>query len=276
MKVVFRYLVAVILLMSTPGCASADLKPVPDEPRTETERLFEKYWGMQQDRQARLETKVSPEAPPPVVKQPNECPGLIVGEWPERPDALFCEDWPFRTTTYEIFFASKKLVGRTIYGLALFTRDLDPNVSLERFEKGAGGFHYNIGQIVEWANAVDENRQKVYTLEERRFFEKLLQDGVLRKEDGKVVSTGLIAHVLGVAPLKNRNLELNLSQERTHVMWDEDPSFRQHYIDKWKTLSDADKEEVYKELKGYNRENEAQIIEEWAVYQNEKKRIWKK
>jgi predicted Fe-S protein YdhL (DUF1289 family) len=52
-------------------------------------------------------------------------------------------------------------------------------------------------------------------------------------------------------------------------MWDEDPNFRETAIQKWRGMSDDEKQAVYKRLKGYNPENEMQIIEEWAVRQHE-------
>lgn len=264
-------IMSLLLMFIIPGCASADLKPEPEEQPVDTGELFNKYWNMQQDDAAGSAKKKSTPA-----AQQAEFPGWIVGDWTQSPKSLFYEKWPYRIVTYEIYFASRSLVGRMIYGLAIHSGDLDPSVSLERFERGVGGFHYSTGQIVDWANAVLDGKQKTYTVEEEKFLSKLVSDRVMLKVNGRYTSIGTIRHILGVAPSKKRSIEINLSQERTHVMWDEDPEFRDFYIKKWKSLSNEEKEKVYAGLKGYNRDNEMQIIEEWAVYQNEKKQIWKK
>ena len=224
------------------------------------ERLYNKYKSV-------LDQYKAP-TPPEAVKD-AECPGWIVGTWAEAPKDLFCQKWPYRRTTYEIYFAEKKEIARAIYGLALFTKDLDPSVTLERFERGAGGFHYSIGQITSWANAVLQGVQPTYTDEEKALLEKLVADYILIRINGRYVSIGLAAHVLGVAPQTKRSLSLNLNHERLHVMWDEAPEFREAAIAKWRTMSDTEKQTVYSSLKGYNPENEMQIIEEWAVRQHE-------
>ena len=224
------------------------------------ERLYKKY-------QSVLDQYKAPS--PPAAVRDAECPGWIVGDWAEPPKELFCQKWPYRRTTYEIYFSEKKEIARSIYGLALFTKDLDPSVTLERFERGAGGFHYSIGQITSWANAVLQGVQPTYTDEEKTLLEKLVADYILIRINGRYVSIGLAAHVLGVAPQTKRSLSLNLNHERLHVMWDENPKFREGAIAKWRTMSETEKQAVYSSLKGYNPENEMQIIEEWAVRQHE-------
>ena len=241
-------------LLWAASCSSS-AKGAPD-----IERLYKKYENL-------LDKYKVPS--PPAVKN-TECPGWITGNWAEPPQDLFCQKWPYRRDTYEIFFSEKKEIARAIYGLALFTKDLDRSVTLERFERGAGGFHYSIGQMTSWANAVLQGVQPLYTDEEKALLDKLVADYVLVRVNGRYVSIGLVAHVLGVAPQKKRSLSLNLNHERLHVLWDENSKFRETAIQKWRGMTDTEKQAVYKKLKGYNPENEMQIIEEWAVRQHEK------
>ena len=271
-KLLTAMAVALFIFLGAPAMVCADLRPEPIAEQTDIDLVFIKYFSyyekFKEDRHQDSE---------PGVFRPTksyECPGYIAGEWAEKPDDLFCEAWPYRAKTYEIFFPTKKDIARAIYGLALFTRDLKPSVTLERFERGAGGFHYSIDQIAGWANAVMSGSQKVYTEEEQDFLDRLLADRVLLKVNGRYVSIGLVNHVLGVAPMKKRSLVLNLNHERTHVMWDEDPSFKERSIAGWRSLSQEEKDAVYNQLKGYSKENELQIIEEWAVRKNEAKPMW--
>jgi hypothetical protein len=266
-RILMKYLVLAVVLSSClaisgqgqllwAASGSTGTKGAPD-----IERLFKKYKSILDDYKAPV--------PPSSAIKDTECPGYIVGNWAQPPQDLFCQKWPYRRDTYEIYFSEKKEIARAIYGLALFTKDLDRSVTLERFERGAGGFHYSIGQMTSWANAVLQGVQPTYTEEEKALLDKLVADYVLIRVNGRYVSIGLVAHVLGVAPQKKRSLSLNLNHERLHVMWDEDPNFRDTAIQKWRSMSEDEKQAVYKNLKGYNPENEMQIIEEWAVRQHE-------
>jgi hypothetical protein len=266
MKRLFSVALAVLLIVGlTVVCARADMKPVIDDEPTDFKALFKKYWELSRNR-----NEASGDSP----KASDSCPGWIVGEWAKKPDSLFYDPWPYRKTTYEVLFPDKKSIARVIYGLALFTRDLDPSVSLERFERGAGGFHYDVEQVVEWAVAVTEKRWKIYTREEKEFLRKLVADRVILEDGGRVRPSGRFSHILGAAPQKTRSLALNLNHERIHVLWDEDPAFKERYTAKWRSLTPEEKSAVYKRLKGYNPEDEMQIIEEWAVRQNEDKPLW--
>ncbi|MEW6266035.1 MAG: hypothetical protein AB1641_23425 [Thermodesulfobacteriota bacterium] len=264
-----------LILGLMPACASADIKPEEEKEAKPAKELFEKYWNLK-EKQSATPSRPPTEAQPPRQQPAADCPGWILGEWEKRPDDLFREPWPYRAMTYELLFPTKKDIARTIYGLALFTRDLDPSVTLERFERGAGGFHYSLDQIVGWANAIEEKKQAFFTREEEAFLNKLVEDKVILKVQGRYVSLRQVSHVLGAAPMQNKSLVLNLDHERLHVFWDEDRSFQDSYIRRWRALSEADKEAVYSQLKGYNKENEMLIIEEWAVRQNEQKPFWKK
>ena len=258
-------LVTLCLLIPPLSTAKADIVPEPEKGKEWREELFQKYWDMREGAPAKK--------PSPQWKQ-SDLPGWIVEGWDRPPTELFSEKWPYRSVTYEMYFPSKKPLARAIYGLALFTKDLKPSVTLARFEKGAGGFHYSTEQLVGWANAVGEGRQKFYTSEEKAFLEKLVQDKVMVKVNGRFRQIGMIRHVLGVAPMKKRSMVLNLKHERLHVMWDENQKFRETYISRWRGLTDEEKQEVYKQLKGYNPEKEMQIIEEWSVRHAEKQPKW--
>ena len=199
----------------------------------------------------------------------KSCPGWIVGNWRNRPEKLFCKRWAYRKFTYEIFFSSRSELARMIYGLALFTRDINETVSLERFEKGVQGFHYSTEQVLEWSNSVLKKDKPIYTKEEEGFLSKLVEDNVLSKSEGKHIATGNITHILGAASGKKRSLSLNLNHERIHIMWDEDVEFKELQLRKWENLSDSQKSDIYKKYKNRGLTDEIQIIEEWAVKQNE-------
>ena len=160
-----------------------------------------------------------------------------------------------------------------IYGLALFTGDLDKSVTLDRFKKGAQGFHYSVEQISQWANSCLSNANPFYTQAEKTFFEYLKRDGVICKQGAQYYPCGQIKHVLGAAQGLKRDFKANLNHECVHVVWDQKAEFRNYWQKKWGLLSEEEKKQVYGKLKGYNPENTLQIIEEWAVYENENKPI---
>ncbi|MBF0529054.1 MAG: hypothetical protein HQK55_07255 [Deltaproteobacteria bacterium] len=268
-----------------PAGTKADLKPGEDDKESASPDWFQKYWNMLEkqapsakDSTKGMPPKVNPKAGTTsgeTISSQEKFPGWIVnGEWAEKPDTLYYESWPYRKITYEIFYPTKQTLGRAVYGLALFTKDLDPSVTLERFEQGAGGFRYAVVQIVSWANAVLDKQQAIRTAEEQALMDKLIQDHIILKVNGRFVSLGLVKHVLGAAPKQKRSLTLNLNHERTHVLWDEEPQFKNTWVKKWQTLSAGEKEAVYSSLKGYNTANEMEIINEWAVRQNEQAPPW--
>lgn len=261
------------LLICLPNFVSADIIPEPETDQDWQKRLFEKYWNLQDRPQAPKEKAMPEPAGPPA--EPG-FPGIIAEGWTTPPNELFHEKWPYRAVTYELYFPTTASLGRTVYGLAIFTKDLKPSVTLERFEKGAGGFHYSIGQLVDWANAVAEGRQQTYTREEDAFLARLVRDKVMIKVNGRYRDIGMVRHVLGVTPQKKRSVKLNADHERLHVLWDEDREFREKHIKLWQGLSREEKDVVIRGLKGYNPENEMQMIEEWSVRQNESDVNWPK
>jgi len=205
----------------------------------------------------------------------HQYPGRIIGEWPEKPGRLYFANWPYRGKTYEIFFSHKRELGRGIYGIALFTRDIDRAITLQKFEKGAQGFHYSISQVVDWANAVLQSKLKFNTNEEFVLLYWLVEEKAITLVGGKWEPTGRIKHILGVTPGRKRSLKVNLNHERLHVIWDEDPAFREKYTDKWNKLTKVKREGILKDFKNYDQTNINQIIEEWAVRQNESDVSWK-
>lgn len=222
--------------------------------------LFEKYHSMYEEQRG------------PVIYR-----GRIIGDWPEQPENLFYQNWPARSSTYEILSAESGDIAGLIYGLALFVKDLDPSVDLERFKRGAQGFHYSAQQLADWGNAVLSGQFQFKSDREVVFISWLLQDGVLTMKDGMFAPSGKVDHVLGAAPGKKRSITLNLDHERLHVMWDEDQAFQKERMDLWNGMSPEEQEEVLAtyEKKGYDRSNVENIIEEWSVRANEATPVWK-
>ncbi|MEW5722166.1 MAG: hypothetical protein AB1896_03605 [Thermodesulfobacteriota bacterium] len=253
------------LWLSAPPAGWADVNPGYNE-GPDLQALFDQYWRQS----IRL-----PAVPPLPAHPGGDCPGWLAEGWAEKPEALFCEPWPFRQVTYEILLPDRRLLARTIYGLALFTGDLDPSVTLARFERGVGGFHYRVEEVAGWAGALRDGGRTPYTPEEKALLDRLLADRVLAEKDGRTLPTGRFRHILGAAPLDGRSLELNLNHERTHVAWDEDPDFKERHLDLWRSLAPGEKETFLESLKGYGRGDEEKLIEEWAVRLNETRPAWR-
>lgn len=208
-------------------------------------------------------------APPASGSASNVMPGRHLGSAPEL--AAFAKDsiWQYRPVTYELYFDSGEPLARAIFGLARLSGDIRYNMPLVRFEKGAQGFHYSIDQVIHWANGLLADSKLAQTKEELELLELLLKDGVIVRQGNKAAPGGKIKHVLGAAPGKKRDFWLNLRHERLHILWDEDPNFAESFRQAWAKLTPQEKEAVYDKLKGYSRENEPQLIEEWAIYQAE-------
>jgi len=197
-------------------------------------------------------------------------PGWIIGKWKSRQDDLFFHNWRYRKITYEILFPSKSSLAELIYSLACYTKDLDESVSLERFKRGAQGFHYSVEQLVQWANSLVKNQESLSKIDDRILLQKLLDDQVLVKSTNGYKDTGKILHLIGAAPGKKRGLALNLNHERWHIIWDEDIEFRELCLRKWQNLPNDQKSAVFRSFPGYNHANKMLIIEEWAVKEKER------
>jgi hypothetical protein len=199
----------------------------------------------------------------------REGPGKFVGKDAALAASMRESSWKYRAVTYELYFASPAVLARSVYGLAIQSGDVDKAMPLDRFEKGVRGFHYSVAQVCVWFDAVFADDRAIHTDEERRLMRWLLDDGVVRVVDGKVVPGGTVNHILGAAPGRKRSFESTLRHERLHVLWDEDTVFSGEYRQKWDAMSASEKQEVWKKLSAYSQDNEAQLMEEWAIYQAE-------
>ncbi|MDR1084622.1 MAG: hypothetical protein LBP22_07100 [Deltaproteobacteria bacterium] len=177
-------------------------------------------------------------------------------------DALVNSAWKYKNRTYELYYNDTVKLARHIYNIAIFTNDITKEVSLERFEKGIQGFHYSIDQICSWINSKSID---IFTYDELQLVLYLIADGIIVLKDGKFISAGKVNHILGVAPGKKRSMKTVSSHERLHVIWDEDADLKNEYTQKWRALSQADKDKVVSSLKGYSLSKEEQLIEEWFV-----------
>lgn len=196
-------------------------------------------------------------------------PGRTVGEEASLAGFMERSIWRHRATSYELYFASSRELARSVYGLAIQSGDVDSSMALERFEKGVRGFHYSAPQVCEWVNAVLGGLSPIQTDEERQILLWLLKDGVVDIVNGKAQPAGGINHVLGAAPGKNRKFETTLRHERFHVLWDEDPELADTAKKEWAALTEAEKKEIRKTLAAYAQNNEAQLMEEWAIFKAE-------
>lgn len=224
---------------------------------------LEHAWELFLDKAVPRENSDRPSPPPD--KATFAGPGRAIGAV-EFPGA----DWKYRSVNYELYFDSAPELARSVYSLALLSGDIDNGVSLERFERGVQGFHYSVAQLSPWLQAALDGGGQYRTPEEGRLANWLLADGVLEIRAGKVVPGRSVRHVSAAAAGKKRSLEVNLRHERLHVLWDEDGDFRESRLKAWQALSEAQKDEARKELSGYAKDNEAQLIEEWAVFKAEK------
>jgi hypothetical protein len=199
----------------------------------------------------------------------EDTPGRRVGE--DATFSVFVREsaWKYRAVTYELYFASSTVLARSVYGLAIQSGDVDKVMPLDRFEKGVRGFHYSVAQVCAWIDVVFTDDRAVHTDEERQLIRWLLDDGVVRIIEGKAVPGKTVNHILGAAPGKKRGFETILRHERLHVLWDEDAAFSGEYRRKWNAMSTGEKQKVQKSLSAYSKNNEAQLMEEWAISQAE-------
>ena len=243
-------------------CLTFILGIIPVHAKAEIQSIWEKYNNLHTQQQTE-----------PIVDT-TVYQGKIIGPWSVQPEKLYFEDWPHRSETYEILSGSRAELASLIYGLALYTKDLDKSVSIQRFEKGAMGFHYSIDQVVDWANAIQDGKFGFKSPGEIVFLNGLVQDQVLKMDNDKWSSTEKVAHIIGATAGKRRGLSLNLTHERVHVLWDEDPNFREDITKKWNALALERQKEIIASFKGYDQTNIPQMIEEWGVKKFEKNPPW--
>lgn len=188
----------------------------------------------------------------------------------------FYYPWLYRDQTYEMHFAHPQDLASCIYSLAIFTKDISPNVPYEKFIKGVSGFHYSVEQICDWINALQNSDQ--LRENELAFIALLRHDGVIERDatTQQYKPKGKVAHVLAASASKKRSILTNLRHERLHVYWDLDSSFRDKYIKIATSMSPEEQKQAFKHLVNYNQENIAQLIEEWAIGQAEKEPLKQK
>ncbi|MDR1872460.1 MAG: hypothetical protein LBS60_11180 [Deltaproteobacteria bacterium] len=208
-----------------------------------------------------FETKVNP---PSNQKYPHR----VIGLANEEINDFIKSEWNYKAVTYELYYENSSVLARQIYQLAIFTKDIDKTITIEKLEKGLQGYHYGLDQVTDWLN---NSKLELYSREELEFLLYLLIDNVVKYEDGHFSSTGKARHILGVAPGSKRSMKSVVAHERLHVIWDEEPAVKKEYLDKWSQLTPEEKDEVAKTLKSYSKEKESQLIEEWAVREMEKK-----
>ncbi|MDR2161118.1 MAG: hypothetical protein LBO77_03120 [Desulfovibrio sp.] len=257
--------------LPSPGESGRALPSQPDNPAPAVrrqDRLLRDLWNRYAPSSPRAAQSRDSAAAAP--EKPCPAPGRCLGDSAETRAAAALSPWAWRQYGYELYFASAAELARSIYGLALATGDVGAQMTLERFERGAQGFHYGVLQLCPWAENLLTGKTVPFTMEERRLLDWLLLDGVLAGRWGKVVPGGEIRHVLGAARGKKRSLDANLAHERLHVLWDEDKSFREAGLSRWQALSEEDKQAIRASLPGYSRENEDQFVEEWTVREAEK------
>jgi hypothetical protein len=192
-------------------------------------------------------------------------PGRCIGDDPALAAFMEVSNWPYRASSYELYFASPSVLARSVYGLAIRSGDVDRTMPLERFEKGVLGFHYSTAQVCAWINAILAEQMPVNTVEERQLIVWLLKNSVVDISNGAATPGLTIRHILGAAPGKKRGFEDTLRHERLHVLWDEDPAFAAGYQAQWSALSESEKQAARERLSAYSQSNEAQLIEEWAI-----------
>ena len=205
-----------------------------------------------------------------VAPQPESTlPGRLLGVASETRKAAFAASWRYRAVAYELHYEEPAALARSVYSLALHAGDIDTTLPVERFIGGVLGFHYSVRQVCDWLNAVITQSFPGPELDEETLAGLLLQDGVIRLQDGRFRPNGRITHILAAAPGKKRDFAANLRHERLHVFWDENAAFREREQATWSALTGAQQAEAKKALSRYASGNEAQFIEEWAIHRAE-------
>lgn len=203
---------------------------------------------------------------------PVAFPGRVLGEVTQDRLRSFHYNWAYRTNTYELHYISSVSLASGVYGLALHAQDIDTSLPKEKFVHGVLGYHYTVEQVCTWANDVLAS-DKAFPAEEVAFLSLLLSDNILAVRDGRFIVTGVAGHIAAAAPGRKRSFEQNLRHERLHILWDEDAAFTQGMHDKWNNLSSQEKSDIKTVLHQYAKNNELQLIEEWAIKEAEKQDI---
>jgi hypothetical protein len=188
----------------------------------------------------------------------------IIGSTNDEINDLITSDWRFKNLTYQLYYDNQAVMATDLYILAIFIKDISETVTLERFQKGVQGFHYSTQQICDWLNDSSTD------LSSNNLHNYFIEDGVIKQLDNKFISTGKFEHVLGVAYNPKRKMSSIVMHESFHILWDEDKSVRNYYVNLWNSYNIDEKNTIISGLKGYSLENEEQLVEEWAVREMEK------
>ncbi|MDR0827349.1 MAG: hypothetical protein LBN33_05665 [Desulfovibrio sp.] len=192
-------------------------------------------------------------------------PGKVFWQRTEDICRNFTAPWRYRANTYEMHYGDSGALARASYALALHARDIDLSLPREKFIKGLLGFHYSVEQICAWLNDLSAGKSPDPDLDEGRLAGILLADGVIAFKKGHFAPAGKIRHVLAASTGKKRSFAATLRHERLHIYWDEDRDFRARLTKKWQALPPEDRKAVKKALSRYAGDNEAQLLEEWAI-----------
>ncbi|WP_202108424.1 hypothetical protein [Succinivibrio dextrinosolvens] len=194
-------------------------------------------------------------------------PGRIFGTVQvNSKESDFNYPWKYRDICYEIHYENSQELARAIYSLAVFTHDVDSDFPRDKFVKNVLGCHYSLSEVVNWINYsigmnIDFNKATV------RFINALVEDGVIKKEQGIFIknSSSKVQNFVAASAGKNRPFDVNLRHERLHVFWDLDEGFFNSYTAKWKSLKGKELEKAKEIVKNYAQDNEKLLIEEWAI-----------
>jgi hypothetical protein len=197
-------------------------------------------------------------------------PGRIFLPRTEANCRIFSAPWRFRENTYELHFDDSRSLARASYALALHARDIDLSLPVESYLRGLLGFHYSVVQVCAWLNDVIAGQSPDPALDEAALAGLLLQDRVIAFSQGRFAPTGRVAHILAASAGKKRTFAATLLHERLHVFWDDDVAFRKRMQAEWRALPEERRAAEKKALSRYAGDNEAQLLEEWAVKQAER------
>jgi len=250
-----KYIVATIVCSFFMFCCNAD---------DSLKELWEKYSSLIKTNQISVSDEI-------LDSEKKQFPGIIKGGNPYgEGESAFNYKWKYRSETYEMHFDSPSNLAASIFNLAIFSGDIEKSFPKDVFVKGVQGFHYSLDQICNWLNDPSTNVEKLSD-EELAFIGTIIADKLIVSEAQKYKKgREEINHILGASPGKKRSFDSNLRHERLHVFWDNDPSFREIWINKWNNLSPDEQQIIFKKMKKYYQKNVDQIIVEWAIKENEK------
>ena len=200
----------------------------------------------------------------------DAAPGRLFRAGTEENRRSFAEPWRYREHAYELHYDDSRSLARVSYALALHARDIDQSLPVEKFLGGVLGFHYSVDQVCAWLNSVTAGTSPDPALDEAVLAGFLLSDRVISFRQGRFAPAGRVRHVLAASAGKKRSFDSTLLHERLHVFWDEDAAFRERMIKEWQALPEERKAAEKKRLSRYAGDNEAQLLEEWAIHHAER------